>query len=90
MQFGKGGWKLKNVFESILESIYLSIETREKNPNMWRGTECEILKPYDLLSHQECVSSASVHFINTCQVVSTDRFFKAEFSCFGTTPNFLV
>ena len=90
MQFGKGGWKLKNGFEAILESIYLSRETREKNPNMWRGAQCEILKPYDLLSHQECVLSASVHFINTCQVVSTDRFFKAEFSCFGTTPNFLV
>ena len=51
MQFGKGGWKLKNVFEAILESIYLSRETREKNPNMWRGAQCEKLKHYDLLSH---------------------------------------
>ena len=90
MQFGKGGWKLKNGFEAIWESIYLSRETREKNPNMWWRAECEILKPYDLLSHQECVLSASVDFINTCQVVSTDIFFKAYFSCFGTTPNFLV
>ena len=45
-------WKLKNGFEAILESIYLSRETREKNPNTWRGAECEILKPYDLLSYQ--------------------------------------
>ena len=51
MQFGKGGWKLKNGFEAILESIYLSRETREKKPNMWRGAQCEILNPYDLLSH---------------------------------------
>ena len=60
----------------------------KKKTNMWRGAQCEILKPYDLLSHQECVLSAFVHFINTCQVVSTDIFFKEEFSCFGTTPNF--
>ena len=68
----------------------MKIETREKKTNMWRGAQCEILKPYDLLSHQECVSSGSANFIKTCQVVSTDIFFKAEFSYFGTTPNFLV
>ena len=81
---------MKNGFEAILEIIYLSRESREKNLNMWRNAQCEILNPYDLLSHQECVLSASMHFINTCQVVSIDRFFKVEFSCFGTTPKFLV
>ena len=30
MQFGKGGWKLKNVFEAILESIIFQEKLEKK------------------------------------------------------------